>query len=67
MIGLELKCDLETKFLTSKVRFGLMEVIYLDREKREEEEATIDQDAQDKSKKDPNDFMKKNSFTLQQH
>ena len=34
MIGLELKCDLETKFLTSKVRFGLMEVVYLDKEKR---------------------------------
>ena len=44
MIGLELKCDLETKFLTSKVRFGLMEVIYLDKEKREDEETTIDQD-----------------------
>ena len=44
MIGLELKCDLETKFLTFKVRFGLMEVVYLDKEKREDEETTIDQD-----------------------
>ena len=44
MIGLELKCDVETKFWTSKVRFGLMELIYLDKEKREDEETTIDQD-----------------------
>ena len=44
MIGFELKCNLETKFWTSKVRFGLMEIIYLDKEKRDDEETTIDQD-----------------------